>query len=173
MFNRPLPPLFNSDGSFLDHVASKSVSKLLGENAELMPLAQRLERIKRLQRRYRTLVPEPLVEASRVCAIDGTTVVVMATSGPVAAALRQIAPRLLQGLREAARKSSKHSGDQELTSIRIEVQVKDGTPRRRVIARPEIPREALGRVAEGLADSPLKEALERLAGTPPKPRSKP
>jgi L-aminopeptidase/D-esterase-like protein len=144
------------------------VSKLLGENADLVLLAQRLERIKRLQRRYRNLAPEPLAEASRVCAIDGTTVVVLATSGPVAAALRQIAPRLLEGLRETARKSSKHSGDQELTSIRIEVQVKDGTPRRRVLARPEIPREALGKLAQGLAESPLKEALERLSGAPRK-----
>lgn len=146
------------------------VSKLLGESADLVLLAQRLERIKRLQRRYRNLVPETLAEASRVCAIDGTTVVVLATSGPVAAALRQIVPRLLEGLRETARKSSKHSGDQELTSIRIEVQVKDGTPRRRVIARGEMPREALGRLAERLSDSPLKETLERLSGTRKRPK---
>ena len=133
----------------------------------------RLERVKRLQRRYRTLAPGLLAEASRVCAIDGTTVVVLATSGPVAAALRQIAPRLLEGLRESARKSSKHAEDQELTSIRIEVQVKDGTPRRRVVAPQEMPREALAKVAGSLADSPLKDTLARIAATPPKPRSKP
>ena len=99
--------------------------------------------------------------------------VVLATSGAVAAVLRQIAPRLLEGLRETARKSSKHSGDQELTSIRIEVQVTPPKPRRRIIARAEMPREALGQVATGLADTPLKEALERIAKAPPKPRSKP
>src|SRR5213595_1593592 len=101
-------------------MATEPISKLLGEDPDLRPLAQRLERIKRLQRRYRTLVPEQLAAASRVCAIDGTTVVVLATGGPIAAALRHIAPRLLEGLRETARKSSKHSGDQELNSIRIE-----------------------------------------------------
>lgn len=154
-------------------MATEPISRLLDENADLRPLAQQLERIKRLQRRYRALVPDPVAQASRVCAIDGTTVVVLASSGPVGAALRQIAPRLLEGLREAARKSSKHSGDQELTSIRIEVQVNPGTPRRRVIARPDLPREALGRVAGGLSDSPLKEVLERISGAPPKPRSKP
>ena len=153
-------------------MAPERLSKLLDENADLRPLALRLERVKRLQRRYRTLAPASLAEASRVCAIDGTTVVVLATSGPVAAALRHLAPRLLEGVRESARKSSKHSGDQELTSIRIEVQVKDGTPRRPVVAPPEMPREALGRVAGGLADSPLKQALERIAASPPKPRSK-
>jgi hypothetical protein len=152
---------------------TEPISRLLDENADLRPLAQRLQRIKRLQRRYRTLAPEQLAQASRVCAIDGTTVVVLATSGPVAAALRQLAPRLLEGLREAARKSSKHSGDQELTSIRIEVQVTTPQPRRRVVARPEMPREALGRVAGKLSDSPLKDALERISGAPPKPRSRP
>ncbi len=154
-------------------MATERLSKLLGDNADLRPLAQRLERIKRLQRRYRSLVPGQLAEASRVCAIDGTTVVVLATSGAVAAALRQVAPRLLEGLRESARKSSKYSGDQELTSIRIEVQVKDGTPRRPIVARPDMPRDALGQVAQRLSDSPLKEALERIAAAPSKLRPKP
>ena len=123
----------------------------------------RLERVKRLQRRYRTLAPASLAEASRVCAIDGTTVVVLATSGPVAAALRHLAPRLLEGLRETARKSSKHSGDQELTSIRIEVQVKNPAPKTRVHARGELPVEKISGVADKLADSPLKRTLERIA----------
>ena len=153
-------------------MTSDRLSKLLDQSADLRPIAQRLEQIKRLQRRYRTLAPEQLAQASRVCAIDGTTVVVLATSGPVAAALRQIAPRLLEALREAARKTSKYSGDQELTSIRIEVQVSDGKPRRKVVARPDMPRDALGQVATRLSESPLKEALERIAGKPPKPRSK-
>jgi hypothetical protein len=142
---------------------SRPIAKLLDENIELAPLARRLEQVRRLQKRYRALAPEQLAEASRVCAIEGTTVVVLATSGAVAAALRQIAPRLLEGLRGNARKSSKHSGDQELTSMRIEVQVKERTPRRGVVARSEMPREKLGKVAERLADSPLKETLAKLS----------
>jgi hypothetical protein len=144
-------------------MATESVSKLLDENTELKPLAARLELIKRLQRRYRTLAPEQLAEASRVCAIDGTTVVICATSGPVAAVLRQIAPRLLEGLRGQARKSSKPSGDQELTSIRVEVQVKETTPKRPVTPRTAMPREELSRLADKLADSPLKETLQRIS----------
>jgi hypothetical protein len=144
-------------------MASESVSRLLDENSDLKPLATRLAYIKRLQRRYRSLAPEQLVEASRVCAIDGTTVVICATSGPVAAALRHYAPRLLEGLREAARKSSKHSRDQELTSIRIEVQVAVPVAKRRVIARGEMPVERLAQVASRLSDSPLKETLERIS----------
>ena len=143
-------------------MATESISRLLGTSAELRPLAQQLLLIKRLQKRYRTLAPENLARASRVCAIEGTTVVVCATSGPVAAALRHLAPRLLEGLR-AVRTASKHSRDQDFTSIRIEVQVERPAPRRPVKPRAALPTEQLARVAEGLAESPLKETLERIA----------
>jgi hypothetical protein len=154
---------------------AESVARLLDENADLKPLASRLAHIKRLQRRYRSLAPERLAGASRVCAIDGSVVVICASSGPVAAALRQIAPRLLEGLRDIARKSSKPQRDQELTSIRIEVQVEQPVPRRAVIARAPIPKERLSSVAAGLTESPLRETLERIAAENPrgsKPRPK-
>jgi hypothetical protein len=152
-------------------MASESISKLLGQNAEIKPIAARLEDIKRLQRRYRTLAPERLAAASRVCAIDGTIVVICAASGAVAAALRQLAPRLLEGLR-GPRKSPKHSEDQDFTSIRIEVQVTTALPRREVIPPPAMPREQLGKIAATLSDSPLKVTLERMSGQSKRTRSK-
>jgi hypothetical protein len=153
-------------------MASEPISKLLGDNTELKPLTERLDEIKRLQRRYRTIAPEQLAAASRVCAIDGTIVVVSAASGAVAAALRQIAPRLLEGLRGARKKTPKHSEDQDFTSIRIEVQVTASQRRKPPIPRPPIPREGLARLAENLADSPLKEQLERMSGQSRKTRSR-
>ena len=142
-------------------MATEPISKLLGDNAELRPLSERLQYIKRLQKRYRTLAPESLASASRVCAIEGNVVVICAASGSVAAALRHLAPRLLEGL-QASRRTSKHSRDQELTSIRVEVQVDPPAPKRVVRARPEMPRDQLARVADKLADSPLKEELARI-----------
>ena len=143
-------------------MATEPIAKLLGENPEVRPLAERLQQIKRLQKRYRTLVPDNFGEASRVCAIDGTTVVVCAASGPVAAALRHLAPRILEGLR-GVRKSPKTAWDQELNSIRIEVQVTRSQPPVPVKPRGTMPREQLDRLAERLADSPLKETLQRMA----------
>jgi hypothetical protein len=143
-------------------MASDSIARLLDDNAELRPLAERLRHIQRLQKRYRTLVPENLAGASRVCAIDGTTIVVCAASGPVAAALRHLAPRVLEGLR-SVRKHPKHSRDQDFNSIRIEVQVTASQPPRPVRARAEMPRDKLDALAKGLSDSPLKETLERMA----------
>ena len=144
-------------------MATDPISRLLGDSAEVRPIAQQLLLIKRLQKRYRSLAPENLAQASRVCAIEGTTVVICAASGPVAAALRHLAPRLLQGLRDGFRASSKHSRDQELTSIRVEVQVDVPAPKRPVQPRAPMPAEQLSRVAGRLADSPLKSELERIA----------
>lgn len=144
-------------------MATESIARLLGKNAELRPLAEQLEHIKRLQKRYRTLVPGELAAASRVCAIDGTTVVICATSGAVAAALRHVAPRLLEGLRGKVRNSTKSSEDQELTGIRVEVQVEVKPPRRPVVSRGEVPHDKLAAVAERLSDSPLKETLARMS----------
>jgi hypothetical protein len=145
-------------------MASDSVSRLLDENADLRPLTTRLAHIKRLQRRYRSIAPERLAETSRVCAIDGTTVVICADSGAVAAALRHLAPRILEEMRRAANaNASKHPRDQELTSIRIEVQVKVPAPKPRAHARTELPAEKISGVAGKLSDSPLKRELERMA----------
>jgi hypothetical protein len=151
-------------------MATESISKLLGADAGLRPLAERLVLIKRLQKRYRGIAPENLASASRVCAIEGTTVVICAASGPVAAALRHLAPRLLQGLREGWRASTKYSRDQELNSIRIELQVDTAPPRRPVKPRDDMPAEKLAGVAAKLADSPLKSELERIAKAPPRRR---
>lgn len=149
-------------------MATETIARLLGDNADLRLLSEQLRYIKRLQKRYRTLAPEKLATASRVCAIEGTTVVICASSGPVAAALRHLAPRLLSGL--AA--NSKHPRDQELTSIRIEVQVTVPEPKRLVRARGEMPRERLAEAAEKMADSPLKDTLKRIGSQAKNPRSK-
>lgn len=143
-------------------MAPESVARLLDENLELKPLAARLATIKRLQRRYRTLAPERLAEASRVCAIDGTTVVICAGSAAVASALRHLAPRILEGLREGMR-SSRHSRAPEITAIRIEVQVENPKREPRRIVRGPMPREKLAAVAEKLAESPLKQTLQRIS----------
>lgn len=140
---------------------TRPLAKLLDESAELGPLKARLGLIETLQRRYRSVAPGELAQASRVCAIEGTTVVIGASSGPVAAALRQIAPRLLEGLRE--RKSLKENEIAELTGIRIEVQVERKPPRKPVVPRGELPVAKLQALADGLADSPLKETLGRIA----------
>ena len=144
-------------------MATERVSRLIGNSDELRPLARQLLLVKRLQKRYQSLAPENLAAASRVCAIEGTTVVICAASGAVAAALRHLAPRLLQSLREMQRANPKHPRDQEFTSIRVEVQVDTAPPKRPVKPRGEVPAEKLAGIAAKLDDGPLKTELERIA----------
>ncbi|APV48449.1 hypothetical protein BWI17_01365 [Betaproteobacteria bacterium GR16-43] len=142
-------------------MASASVAKVLGDSAELAALRERLDLINRLQRRYRNIAPGELASASRVCAIDGTTIVLRASSGPVAAALRQVAPRLYSRLVES--NSLKQNEKENLTGLRIEVQVEPAPVRRTVRGRQPIPFERLAVLAEAMAEGPLKETLERIS----------
>ncbi|HEX5629259.1 MAG TPA: DciA family protein [Usitatibacteraceae bacterium] len=145
-------------------MATEPLARLLRQNPELAPLRERMQRVGRLQGRFRSVVPVELASSSRVCAVDGTTVVVRADNAPVAAALRALAPRLLAGLNTAGpgKNSLKNKRDQELTALRVEVQVEAPPPSRRPRARGELPADKLAGVAAGLSDSPLKEALERI-----------
>jgi hypothetical protein len=145
-------------------MATEPIARLLRQSPELAPVRDRLELVGRLQGRYRSVVPVELASSSRVCAVDGTTVVVRADNAPVAAALRALAPRLLAGLNAAGpgKNSLKIKRDQELTAMRVEVQVEAPAPSRPVRPRGALPAEKLAGVAATLADSPLKEALERI-----------
>ncbi len=156
-------------------MAIDPIARLLRNHPDLDPIRDRMAEAGRLQARYRDLVPEELASTSRVCAVDGTTVVVRADSAPVAAALRAIAPRLLAGLREAAgpgKNSLKNKRDQELTALRVEVQVSARPPRRAPAPRGELPVERLERLAKGLSDSPLRETLERIVASQRKSRTR-
>ena len=155
-------------------MATRPLARLLGDNADLEPVRDRLAEVARLQERFRQVAPATLSQACRVCAIDGSTVVVRADNAPVAAALRAMAPRLLAGLKTgpAGEKSLKNKREGELTGLRVELQVASPAPRRAPAPRGELPREALGELAGRLSDSPLKEALGRIAAGQRKSRTR-
>ena len=141
------------------------VSRLLKQSAELAGVRDRLARVAHLQARYRRAVPEALAAASRVSALEGSTIVIGADNGSVAAALRAIAPRLLTALQGGIgnRTEPNSETNQQVTAIRVEVQVTSRGPAL-TRARPAPPSpEQLTRLAEGLSESPLREALERMA----------
>lgn len=147
-------------------MATRPLARLIGENADLEPVRDRLADVARLQARFAQVAPATLSQACRVCAIDGSTVVVRADNAPVAAALRAMAPRLLAALKDSAagKKSLKNKREGELTGLRVELQVAVPPRKRAPVPRGELPREALGELAAKLSDSPLKEALGRIAG---------
>jgi hypothetical protein len=144
--------------------ASNTLHTLLSENDTLQPLVARLRRVSSLQQIYFEALADALPElvgfaqASRVSAIVGTTIVISAANGPVAAKLKQVVPRLLLKFQMQ---------EQKLTSIRVEVQpdwvvTTTAAAPAKSPARNPIPDEQLADLAESLSDSPLKSALEQI-----------
>lgn len=127
----------------------------LSLSPRLHDLADRCEELRRIQRSVDALLPQ---DGSLRCAVappQAGTLVLLADNGAVAAKLRHMAPTLLSGLKKRGL---------EVTAIRVRAQVARTEPRR----KPEAPPPPSGGVldsfeslAGGLADGPLKEALNR------------
>jgi len=144
--------------------ASNTLHTLLTENDTLRPLVAKLRHVNSLQQIYLEALADALPElegfaqASRVSAIIGTTIVISAANGPVAAKLKQVVPRLLLKFQMQ---------EQKLTSIRVEVQpdwavTMTAAAPPKSPARNPIPDEQLADLADSLSDSPLKSALEQI-----------
>ncbi len=143
---------------------TNNLHTLLSEDGALQPLLAKLRRVNALQQIYvealADALPGPggLAQGSRVSAIVGTTVFISAANGPVAAKLKQVAPRLLQRFQMQ---------EQELTSVRVEVQPvwpEAATPGSRPPASPHLAMDdaQLAALAGQLSESPLKAALEQI-----------
>jgi hypothetical protein len=141
------------------------VSRLLNRSTELAGFRERLARVARLQARYRRCVPDALAASSRVGAIDGRTVVIQAENGSVAAAIKAIAPRVVVALNRGGDSPTepKTENNQEVTALRVEVQVVALPPRPSRLAATAPSAETLARIADGLSDSPLRQVLRRMA----------
>ena len=136
---------------------ARKLAEILGATPELNGLAALSQRVAHLQQIFSEAVPTELSKFSRVSSVRAGTVIVVADNGAIAAKLRQVAPRVLDRLRQRGF---------ELRSIRVEVQVAralrqaPGNPPKR------LSRKALSAIDEALAatqESPLRTALERLA----------
>ncbi|MBK8321147.1 MAG: DUF721 domain-containing protein [Betaproteobacteria bacterium] len=64
-------------------MATRPLARLLRENADLEQVRDRLAEVTLLQERFRQVAPATLSQACRVCAVDGSTVVVRADNAPV------------------------------------------------------------------------------------------
>ncbi|HSD60132.1 MAG TPA: DUF721 domain-containing protein [Burkholderiales bacterium] len=121
-------------------------------------LAQRVRQLVSLQKAYREISPPALASVTRVGAYSQGRLTLFADSGAVAAKLKHVTPVLLLELQKRGL---------EVNLIEVRVQV-SGSPRR--LAKPDknhrkISAQALDSVAQladRLAPSPLREALQDL-----------
>jgi hypothetical protein len=138
-------------------MSARKVSEILDADDALGNLAAASRRVQQLQRIYLEAVPAAFSRVSRVGWARAGVVSVIASNGAVAAKLRQLTPRILEGFRRHGL---------EFNSMRIEVQVEAGPGKADAPAPSPLPRAALDAIENALrstAPSPLRAALQRLA----------
>src|SRR5262245_42680556 len=133
------------------------IGELLAASGPLKALSGKARRLAELESLLFEATPRALTEATLVKELRAGTLVVLADNSAVASKLRQLVPRLLVCVRKR---------ELEVNGIRVEVQPAPQQER----AAPVAKKHTLGAatvtefrgLAEGLRDSPLKEAVTRL-----------
>ena len=133
------------------------IGELLAGSGELKALSREARRLADLEPLLFDAAPRALAEATRVTGLRAGMLVLLADNSAVAAKLRQLVPRLLVCVRKR---------EPEVSGIRVEVQPAGQQTRPARGAK----KRTLGagtmadfqNLAEGLRDSPLKDAVTRL-----------
>ena len=137
----------------------RRMQRIVTDDPALAVLWDRTRPLRELQKLYTTLVPPYLNSASRIGFLNGHELKLYADSGAVATRLRLHVPDLLADFRAKG---------WEFSAIRIAVQVRTGPePPRKSRRDPpgEQGQRSLARLAEELPESPLRDAVKRLART--------
>lgn len=134
---------------------SRPLSSILGSSPELRPLLEHARELQYWQGLFERTAPRSLLAGCRVGQVSGGRLQLLADNGTVAAKLRQLAPTLLEQFqREQC----------PIREVWVRVQVGGyAVPRRQSsFALGKQGRQEVHALAESLAESPLKAALEKL-----------
>jgi hypothetical protein len=135
---------------------SQRLNTYFGTSPELRQLSSKAGQLMALQREYEQIAPSSLIRYSRVLQLERQILTLAAYNGAIAAKLRQLAPELTRALQNRGC---------EVTGIQVRVQVTQTAPES-TAKRPVLSatgRKRLTELAVELPDSPLKNALQRLA----------
>ncbi len=138
-------------------MASQRLNSFFAASPELRQLARQVDLLQALQQQYEQVAPSSLKQSSRVQQLDGKILTLAADNGAVAAKLRQLAPEMTRLFQNRGC---------EVTGIRVRVQV--SAPHTERVTTPaglnEAARQSLIESVRQMPESPLKSALQRLAG---------
>jgi hypothetical protein len=133
------------------------LNSFFASNQELRQLSGKVRQLRAFQLHYEQVAPASLLRASHVIQMEQNVLTLAANNSAVAAKLRQMTPELVRQLQLRGC---------EVTGIQVRVQVTSPPD-----ARAAIPasvsaqgKQQLSELAATLSDSPLKSALQRLAG---------
>ncbi len=129
---------------------------LTGGSPELRPLISKAQVLSDLHRHFSSVAPSYLAQSSMVSGLQFGTLTVVAANATVAAKLRQLAPELVVLLQNRGC---------EVSGIRVKVQVSfvPIPPKNAPRQLSKTARNALDDLSASLEESPLKQALKKLA----------
>lgn len=133
------------------------MERIVNDDPALAVLWERTRPLRELQTLYATLVPPYLRAASRVGHVGADELKLFADSGAVATRIRLLVPDLLREFRAKG---------WQFTAIRVGVQVRIPAGPHDRKPRPALDQQAkasLAKAADAMPESPLKDALARLA----------
>jgi hypothetical protein len=135
----------------------RRLNALFKDNAELVALSAQAGNLTASQKNWEAVAPDSLKQLTQAGSIKHKRLTVYADNGAVATKIKMLLPSLLTKLQKQG---------VEVTSIRVEVQVKSGVKNPVKTLRNLSPEAAssLGKLAAELGDSALGEALARLSG---------
>jgi len=137
----------------------KPIQALLRESTGIAPVHDRLVQLSRFQQSVADALPPGFNQACRVATVEGSTLVIAVANGAVAAKLKQMLPRLLEKILENKKQEQEVTGIAVIVQpdfFRLETPVPEGLPREPMSAN------QLSGLADALAESPLKETIERI-----------
>jgi hypothetical protein len=138
-------------------MTARKLERIVNDDPALAVLWNQTRPLREVQKLYATLVPPYLRSASRVGSVAREELKLFADSGAVATRLRLLAPDLLLEFRAKG---------WQFSAIRVGVQVRirpETAPKKAREPLDGNARRALQRAADELDDSPLKQAMQRLA----------
>ncbi|SNR64439.1 hypothetical protein SAMN05192560_0332 [Methylobacillus rhizosphaerae] len=132
------------------------VSTLFTENADLAALSKQAEKLTLSQQKWNAVVPAALKPYTQAGNLNHNRLTVYANNGAVAAKIKLLLPSLIVGLQKQGL---------EITSIRVEVQVKSAQTQAHRKLRTLSPAAAasLEKLAADLQGSPLGDVIARLS----------
>lgn len=137
-------------------MTAHKVDFYLTASDRLQSLFNQAQALLRLQRIFAATAPASLAKSCKVAAMEQKTLVLYADNGAIAAKLKQSLPSLLARLQ---------LNGVEVTALRVEVQALQVPQRAKKNPHAELSDAALGSLkglSAGLAESPLKTAIERM-----------
>ena len=139
-------------------MSARKINYYLNTSDRLRSLTRDAQRNAELHQVLVNIAPPELTQACRVKQLRDGTLILLADNAAIAAKLKQLAARLLLAYQKQRC---------EVTSIRIEVQVREANPAPAAAREPKHLSietiENLEKLASGLEDSPLKQALTTMA----------